>query len=145
VRAFRARRLTSKSREPGAIQCASPIASASVSLCMPWGLRKAGKQIVRTSTRRRIRGVMEIWNSTGAVSSTGIRIRLPYPDPAPQGSGRTVCIGSQFAPLRSHSASAGRHHDYALAPRHDQRYHYLQTIAWRAGLVRLIGPGDRVK
>lgn len=40
-------------------------------------LRRAGKQIARTSTRRRIRGVMEIRNSTGAVSSTGIRIRLP--------------------------------------------------------------------
>jgi hypothetical protein len=42
-------------------------------------LRKAGRQIARTSTRRRIRGVMEIRNSTGAVSSTGIRIRLPRP------------------------------------------------------------------
>ncbi|MGH8473188.1 MAG: S8 family serine peptidase, partial [Gammaproteobacteria bacterium] len=41
-------------------------------------LRKAGKQIVRTSTRKRIRGVMEIRNSTtGAVSSTRVRLRLP--------------------------------------------------------------------
>jgi len=40
-------------------------------------LRKAGKQLVRTSTRRRIRGVMEIRNSTtGAFSSTRVRIRL---------------------------------------------------------------------
>jgi len=42
-------------------------------------LRKAGRQISRTSTRRRIRGIMEIRNSTGTVSSTGIRIRLPRP------------------------------------------------------------------
>jgi hypothetical protein len=40
-------------------------------------LRKAGKQIVQTNTRRRIRGVMEMRNSTGAVSSTRVRIRLP--------------------------------------------------------------------
>jgi len=41
-------------------------------------LRRAGKQIVRTSTRKRIRGVMEIRNSTtGAISSTPVRIRLP--------------------------------------------------------------------
>jgi len=41
-------------------------------------LRKAGKQIAGTSTRKRIRGVMEIRNSTtGAVSSTRVRIRLP--------------------------------------------------------------------
>ena len=40
-------------------------------------LRRAGKQIVRISTRRRIRGVMEIRNSTGAFSSTPVRIRLP--------------------------------------------------------------------
>ena len=42
-------------------------------------VRKAGKQLVRTSTRRRIRGVMKIRNSTGAVSSTRIRIKLPLP------------------------------------------------------------------
>ncbi|MGH8563772.1 MAG: thrombospondin type 3 repeat-containing protein [Gammaproteobacteria bacterium] len=42
-------------------------------------LRTAGKQIARTSKRKRIRGVMEIQNSTGTVSSTRIRIRLPRP------------------------------------------------------------------
>lgn len=41
------------------------------------GLRKTGKQIVRSSKRKRIRGVMEIRNSTGAVSSTRIRVKLP--------------------------------------------------------------------
>lgn len=41
------------------------------------GLRKAGKQIVRSSKRKSIRGVMEIRNSAGIVSSTGLRIRLP--------------------------------------------------------------------
>jgi len=39
-------------------------------------LRKAGRQIASTSTRLRIRGRMEIRNSTGTVSSTPIRIRL---------------------------------------------------------------------
>ena len=39
-------------------------------------LTKRAKQIVRTSTRRRLRGVMEIRNSVGTVSSTRIRIRL---------------------------------------------------------------------
>ena len=39
-------------------------------------LTKRAKQIVRTSTRRRLRGVMEIRNSAGTVSSTRIRIRL---------------------------------------------------------------------
>ncbi|MDQ3776292.1 MAG: hypothetical protein M3461_19010 [Pseudomonadota bacterium] len=41
-------------------------------------LRKVGRQIARTSTRKRIRGAMEIRNSTGTVSSTGIRIKLPF-------------------------------------------------------------------
>lgn len=41
------------------------------------GLRKAGKLTARTSKRSRIRGVMEITSSIGAVSSTPIRIRLP--------------------------------------------------------------------
>ena len=39
-------------------------------------LTKQGKKIVRTSTRKRLRGVMEIRNSAGLVSSTRIRIRL---------------------------------------------------------------------
>ncbi|MCA1853782.1 MAG: S8 family serine peptidase, partial [Beggiatoa sp.] len=42
-------------------------------------LRKSGRLIARTSTRRRLRGVMEIRSSTGTVSSTGICIRLPRP------------------------------------------------------------------
>jgi len=37
---------------------------------------KQGKKIVRTSTRRSLRGVMEIRNSAGTFSSTQIRIRL---------------------------------------------------------------------
>jgi len=37
---------------------------------------KQGKKIVRTSTRRSLRGVMEIRNSAGTFSSTRIRIRL---------------------------------------------------------------------
>ena len=39
-------------------------------------LTKQGKKIVRTSKRRSLRGVMEIRNSAGTVSSTRIRIRL---------------------------------------------------------------------
>jgi hypothetical protein len=39
-------------------------------------LTKRAKQIVRTSTRRKLRGVMEIRNSVGTVGSTRIRIRL---------------------------------------------------------------------
>ncbi|MGQ0592337.1 MAG: trypsin-like serine peptidase [Gammaproteobacteria bacterium] len=63
----------------GRLLFASGVATvpAGQSASMRLKLRKAGRQIVRTSTRRRIRGVMEIRNSTGAVSSTGIRVRLP--------------------------------------------------------------------
>ncbi|MCA1682329.1 MAG: hypothetical protein LC700_04290 [Actinobacteria bacterium] len=44
------------------------------------GLRKAGKLITRASTRKRIRGVMEIRTSTGAfrsISSIPVRLKLP--------------------------------------------------------------------
>ena len=65
-------------KAPGRIRFASGVTNIPAGATANVRLKptKQGKKIVRTSTRRSLRGVMEIRNSAGTFSSTRIRIKL---------------------------------------------------------------------